>query len=167
MPQLNSGSNTRVTLILLSFPKGICVCTCRCIFACHSRRESAFRQSNYALPVKGTMPEREYQLLGLHSLQPFAHSLHRHHQQPSQDNATNIANKHRAASPLATKSQGSCTFEVYQYANNAYRSRRKLKRWTRAQKIALIESMNPTWEELMPDEPSTSADTRRSRSLRE
>jgi putative endonuclease len=43
-------------------------------------------------------------------------------------------------------------FERYQYINNAIAREKELKHWTRAQKIALIESMNPTWEELMPDE---------------
>ena len=44
-------------------------------------------------------------------------------------------------------------FEHYQYVNNAIAREKELKHWTRAQKIALIESTNPTWEELMPDEP--------------
>jgi putative endonuclease len=43
-------------------------------------------------------------------------------------------------------------FERYQYINSAIAREKELKHWTRAQKIALIESMNPTWEELMPDE---------------
>ena len=44
-------------------------------------------------------------------------------------------------------------FERYQYVNNAIAREKELKHWTRAQKIALIESINPTWEELMPDSP--------------
>ncbi|HEY5381324.1 MAG TPA: GIY-YIG nuclease family protein [Acidobacteriaceae bacterium] len=44
-------------------------------------------------------------------------------------------------------------FEHYQYVNNAIAREKELKHWTRAQKIALIESMNPTWEELMPESP--------------
>ncbi len=43
-------------------------------------------------------------------------------------------------------------FERYQYINNAIAREKELKHWTRAQKIALIESTNPTWEELLPDE---------------
>jgi putative endonuclease len=43
-------------------------------------------------------------------------------------------------------------FERFQYINNAIAREKELKHWTRAQKIALIESMNPTWEELMPEE---------------
>ncbi|MGH9596930.1 MAG: hypothetical protein ACRD3K_09050, partial [Edaphobacter sp.] len=39
----------------------------------------------------------------------------------------------------------------YQYINNAIDREKELKHWTRAQKIALIESMNPTWEELLSD----------------
>jgi putative endonuclease len=41
-------------------------------------------------------------------------------------------------------------FERYQYINNAIAREKELKHWTRAQKIALIESTNPTWEELFP-----------------
>ena len=43
-------------------------------------------------------------------------------------------------------------FETYQYINNAIAREKELKHWTRAQKIALIESTNPTWEELIPNE---------------
>jgi hypothetical protein len=43
-------------------------------------------------------------------------------------------------------------FERFQYINNAIARETELKHWTRAQKIALIEAMNPTWEELMPNE---------------
>ena len=42
--------------------------------------------------------------------------------------------------------------EEFQYVNNAIAREKELKKWTRAQKIALIEAANPTWEELMPDE---------------
>jgi len=40
--------------------------------------------------------------------------------------------------------------ESFQYINNAIAREKELKHWTRAQKIALIESKNPTWEELLP-----------------
>jgi putative endonuclease len=42
--------------------------------------------------------------------------------------------------------------EEFQYINNAIAREKELKHWTRAQKIALIEAANPTWEELMPDD---------------
>src|SRR6185437_3717206 len=42
--------------------------------------------------------------------------------------------------------------ERYQYINNAIAREKELKHWTRAQKIALIESTNPSWEELLPEE---------------
>jgi putative endonuclease len=42
-------------------------------------------------------------------------------------------------------------FERHQYVNNAIAREKELKHWTRAQKVALIESNNPTWEELMPE----------------
>ncbi len=44
-------------------------------------------------------------------------------------------------------------FEEFQYVLNAIAREKELKHWTRAQKIALIEAANPTWEELMPEEP--------------
>ena len=44
-------------------------------------------------------------------------------------------------------------FETFKYVNNAIAREKELKHWTRAQKIALIELTNPTWEELMPEEP--------------
>lgn len=46
--------------------------------------------------------------------------------------------------------------EEFQYVTNAIAREKELKRWTRAQKIALIEASNPTWEELMLDEPEGS-----------
>jgi putative endonuclease len=42
-------------------------------------------------------------------------------------------------------------FEYYQYVRNAIAREKEVKHWTRAQKIALIESVNPTWEELLPN----------------
>ncbi len=57
-------------------------------------------------------------------------------------------------------------FERFQYINNAIAREKELKHWTRAQKIALIESENPTWEELMPEEPEISQ-TANADSLRE
>jgi putative endonuclease len=45
--------------------------------------------------------------------------------------------------------------EQFQYVNNAIAREKELKKWTRAQKIALIEAANPTWEDLMPDEPES------------
>jgi putative endonuclease len=39
-------------------------------------------------------------------------------------------------------------YEHFQYVLNAIAREKQLKHWTRAQKIALIESINPTWEDL-------------------
>jgi putative endonuclease len=58
-------------------------------------------------------------------------------------------------------------FESYQYINNAIAREKELKHWTRAQKIALIESMNPTWEELLPDSPMRTQSPTNADSLRE
>ena len=42
-------------------------------------------------------------------------------------------------------------FERFQYVLNAITRETELKHWTRAQKVALIESVNPTWEDLAPE----------------
>jgi len=42
-------------------------------------------------------------------------------------------------------------FERFQYVRNAIRREKQLKGWLRKRKIALIESVNPTWEDLAAD----------------
>ncbi len=42
-------------------------------------------------------------------------------------------------------------FEHFNYVLNAIAREKELKHWTRAQKIALIESKNPTWQDLAED----------------
>ena len=39
-------------------------------------------------------------------------------------------------------------YEHFQYVLNSIAREKELKHWTRAQKIAIIESINPTWEDL-------------------
>jgi putative endonuclease len=39
-------------------------------------------------------------------------------------------------------------FEVFRYVNNAIRREKQIKGWDRAKRLALIESMNPTWVDL-------------------
>jgi putative endonuclease len=39
-------------------------------------------------------------------------------------------------------------YEMFQYVNLAIAREKELKDWNRAKKIALIESINPTWEDL-------------------
>ncbi len=39
-------------------------------------------------------------------------------------------------------------FESFQYINSAIAREKELKDWNRGRKIALIEGMNPTWEDL-------------------
>ena len=41
-------------------------------------------------------------------------------------------------------------FEYFQYVRNAIAREKELKGWTRDQKIALIEKVNPTWDDLFP-----------------
>jgi putative endonuclease len=42
-------------------------------------------------------------------------------------------------------------FEQFTYILNAIAREKELKHWTRAQKIALIEKANPTWQDLAAD----------------
>ena len=42
-------------------------------------------------------------------------------------------------------------FEVFQYVGNAIRREKAIKHWMRAQRVALIERDNPTWEDLAED----------------
>jgi putative endonuclease len=42
-------------------------------------------------------------------------------------------------------------FERFQYIDKAIAREKELKDWNRAKKIALIESENPTWEDLAAD----------------
>ena len=39
-------------------------------------------------------------------------------------------------------------YEVFQYVNTAIAREKELKDWNREKKIALIETINPTWEDL-------------------
>jgi len=42
-------------------------------------------------------------------------------------------------------------FERFQYVRNAIAREKELKNWTRDKKIALIEKINPTWEDFAAD----------------
>jgi putative endonuclease len=39
-------------------------------------------------------------------------------------------------------------FEEFQYVGNAIAREKQIKAWTRAKRIALIKSLNPTWQDL-------------------
>ena len=43
--------------------------------------------------------------------------------------------------------------EYFRYVRSAITREKELKRWTRAQKIELIERTNPTWEDILPLQP--------------
>lgn len=38
-------------------------------------------------------------------------------------------------------------YEVFKYVNNCINRETELKGWSRAKKVALIEALNPTWED--------------------
>ena len=42
-------------------------------------------------------------------------------------------------------------YEAFQYVGNAIRREKVIKGWTRAKRVALIESDNPTWDDLAED----------------
>ena len=42
-------------------------------------------------------------------------------------------------------------YECFQYVNKAIARETEIKKWNRAKKIALIERVNPTWEDLAAD----------------
>jgi putative endonuclease len=122
----------------LSSPKGICV-----------------SQAGPLLFKEGTMPKREFNFW-VYILSNRSHVLYI----GVTNNLGKRVTQHRKPTPGSFTTRYKITrlvyFERYQYVNNAIAREKELKRWTRAQKIALIESMNPTWEELMP-EPTTVA----------
>jgi putative endonuclease len=97
------------------------------------------------------MPEREYQFW-VYILSNRSHILY--------IGVTNSLHRrvleHRKQTPGSFTARYKITrlvsFESYQYINNAIAREKELKHWTRGQKITLIESNNPIWEELMPDE---------------
>ncbi|HLX86614.1 MAG TPA: GIY-YIG nuclease family protein [Terriglobales bacterium] len=39
-------------------------------------------------------------------------------------------------------------YETFKYVNNAIAREKQIKAWTRAKRIALIKTMNPTWQDL-------------------
>jgi len=42
-------------------------------------------------------------------------------------------------------------FEVFRYVNNAIARETEIKKWRREKKVALIEAMNPLWNDLAAD----------------
>ena len=39
-------------------------------------------------------------------------------------------------------------YEVFKYVNNCIAREKQIKSWSRAKKVALIQGLNPTWEDL-------------------
>jgi len=39
-------------------------------------------------------------------------------------------------------------YETFKYVNNAIAREKQVKAWTRAKRLALIKTMNPTWQDL-------------------
>jgi putative endonuclease len=115
---------------------------------------------------RATMPRREYQFW-VYILSNRSHILY--------IGVTNSLRRrvleHRKQTPGTFTTRYKITrlvyFESYQYINNAIAREKELKHWTRVQKIALIESTNPTLEELLPEEPAIARSPSNADSLRE
>ena len=97
------------------------------------------------------MPKREYRFW-VYMLSNRSHTLYLG---VTNSLATRVA-QHRQAIPGTYTAKYNITrlvyFEFFQYIQNAINREKELKHWTRAQKIALITSANPTWEELLPED---------------
>jgi putative endonuclease len=97
------------------------------------------------------MPRREYQFW-VYILSNRSHTLYI----GLTDNLRRRILEHRKRLPETFTARYKITrllyFECYRYINNAIAREKELKHWTRTQKAALIESTNPTWEELIPDD---------------
>jgi putative endonuclease len=67
-------------------------------------------------------------------------------------------NRHRQASPGAHTAHYNIHRLVYceyfRYVHGAIAREKELKGWKRTQKIELIERTNPTWEDILPPQPS-------------
>jgi putative endonuclease len=57
-------------------------------------------------------------------------------------------------------------FELFDDIESAIAREKQLKGWTRAKKIALIEKMNPGWDDLTPSESNPGPSTPAQRGLR-
>ncbi len=112
------------------------------------------------------MPKREYQFW-VYILSNPSHTLYI----GVTNNLRSRVSDHRKLKPGSFIARYKVTrlvcFERFQYVNNAIAREKELKHWTRAQKIALIDSTNPTWEELMPEESVTAQTALNADSLRE
>ena len=112
------------------------------------------------------MPKREYQFW-IYILSNRSHILYI----GVTNNLSKRVTQHRKLTPGSFTARYKITrlvyFERFQYINNALARETELKHWTRAQKIALIEAMNPTWEELMPETLLVSPTSQNADSLRE
>jgi putative endonuclease len=102
-----------------------------------------------AISRRGTMPKREY-TFWIYILSNRSHVLYI----GVTNNLGKRVTQHRKPTPGSFTTRYKITrlvyFDRYQYIDNAIAREKGLKHWTRAQKIALIESNNPTWEDLMP-----------------
>ncbi|MGC2819597.1 MAG: hypothetical protein WA198_07925 [Candidatus Sulfotelmatobacter sp.] len=100
--------------------------------------------------------ERGETLLRLHHGQCFQKSLHRHDQQPSTPRA-----EHQLKLTPGFAAKYNITrlvyFESFEDVRSAIEREKQIKAWTRAKRVALIESANPKWDDLSRewDQPQT------------
>jgi hypothetical protein len=121
---------------------------------CHSERSEGPRQRRqYPSPGKAfsrccRKNEREEpSILRLHPVQALRHPLHRHDEQHLPPHL-----QHKSGTIEGFASKYHCTrlvhYESFDDIHRAIGREKELKGWTRAKKIALIESRNPRWADL-------------------
>jgi putative endonuclease len=117
-----------VALFRLSFPKGIRFRLCRCAAMLLPMQH----EYNFWVYILSSRSRNLY--IGVTNNLRFRHSIHLECRPGTYTAKYHI---HRLV-----------YYEHFQYVLNAIAREKLLKHWTRAQKIALIESINPTWEDL-------------------
>ena len=156
-------------LSCLSSSKGICCCRCLlhlslplafvvafalAFLACHPPKGDLLLHSSTTSPSVNLlqMPPREYHFW-VYILSSRSRNLY--------IGITNDIHRrvalHREARPATHTAHYNIYRLVYceyfRYVRTAIAREKELKRWTRAQKIELIERINPTWEDILPPTP--------------
>jgi predicted GIY-YIG superfamily endonuclease len=90
---------------------------------------------------------RAQNLLRLHHDEPLEDALHGHHRQSDQKSETTQAGNWLALHEKY-KLDRLVHFERFEDVRNAIEREKKIKTWLRIKKIALIVSVNPTWQDL-------------------
>jgi putative endonuclease len=116
--------------LLLSFPQGICFFPPRR----NAILPSMKRDYNFWVYILSSRSRNLY--IGMTNNLPARTSTHRE----------GVPGSHTARYSIHRL----VYFEYFRYVRSAIAREKELKKWTREQKIALIEKQNPTWDDLYP-----------------